>query len=144
MVLEKKKKVFSISPGTEAFVPLLFENCEVKWQWMLAELAKNKNRKFNSKEDRAKYAELKCTTSKAGQAKFGGWKTAGIKQWRKVKKMINEARVTEASKTLEEKMLELAHKANYPDGEGTKKQPKKRKVEEVHSSDSDEGSMMDE
>ena len=134
-----------ITVGTEAFLVVLFENCEEKWQSMVDEWKKNPNKKFNTKEDRDPFAKLQYTNSKSGQCKFGGWNKKGIKHWRKLRASIAQGRALPHSATIEAKMLELTKKKHgikeKNHHETTKKC--KRKVVEDSDSSGDEEDIFD-
>jgi hypothetical protein len=125
-----------ITPGTEAFLYLLFENCEQKWIHLA-------NEKILGKKHDPTHVNCKVpfVDKDAGQQKWGGWSALGRKRYVELKGKIKDARAQDHVKVLEENCLErlrIEHDIVKRD-EGRKCKGKKRKIEEVEEEDDEFG-----
>ena len=136
-------KAPAICPGMEAFVYLLFLNCEPKWKEIAAD--KMAGKKHDPKDKRW---VCQYTTSKAGQNEWGGWTPQARELFRKLRDEVKEARDEDHVEEVEELALKRIRMANGYDKEGeeaTKKKPSnKRKTVDVDSDDEDPFAEEDE
>ena len=95
-------EIDGVSPSDEAFLVVVVENSFAKWsaqaakykESVTARKADPKAALFLPKADKTDY-DLKCTNPKAGNAKFGGWREAGVTRYDKLKKQVVQNRVNE-------------------------------------------------
>jgi hypothetical protein len=73
-----------ISANSEAFVQLMFENCEVKWSYMLRCI----KRKVAINDKSKKMDAYKFSDKKSGHNPFGGWKDEGRQRFQELRKKI--------------------------------------------------------
>lgn len=129
-----------IPKGTEAFAVLVFENCYDKWKLMITE-TENFTKKIiipkkKSDDDTQKYAG-KYSSSRLGQAAFGGWSPEGKKRFNELCRMIGDVREKNEDPGLETEVLKLVRQVhNLPaevDDEAAEasKKRKKRKRDPV-------------
>lgn len=118
-----------ITPGTEAFLVLLFEGCEEKWKY-LAECKKEK-KKHDRKNERCRCL---FTNPEAGQCPFGGWSKAGMKRFKELQELIKTSRQAAHVRDMEnECIIRLAdkHQQAHPSTKKAAKGPE----EPVYDSD---------
>ena len=97
-----------INSGTEAFLYLVYENCEpTKWEY-LAEC-----KKLGKTVDNKHQAMMTVyTVSDGGQMEWGGWTKAGHDCWKEVKQKIEDAHQHEHVTEMEKQILHLVHVRN--------------------------------
>ena len=82
---EPDKKCITVN--TEAFLVLVFENCEEKWKYLV------KCKRNGTKEDRSHDEYVSPFTDvRAGQQRWGGWNENGRKRHKELCKLIGDAR----------------------------------------------------
>ena len=122
-------KCLNIPPSTEAFAAVCYECNRKKWMQMAAISAAHPGQKILYAQNEAQvkrknpnayyaytdeYPNLQplYTDAKVGQAKFGGWKRAGLARYAELLKLNQAARLTAESKVLETAVL-LALRAHH-------------------------------
>jgi hypothetical protein len=135
-----------ITPSTEAFAVLCFENNKTKWPYEAKKGDDPKNEAM----------ETQYTCSKSGQNKFGGWNNAGRKRLVELVDKIKAARADPKSEKAELMVLDhLQTEHKIAEKEAKKKAKKKAKRdmdsevveipfdEEMEEEDEDEGSSTE-
>lgn len=135
-----------MTPSSEAFAVLCFENNKTKWPYEAKGGEDPKNQAM----------ETEYTCSKSGKNKFGGWNNAARKQLVELVKLISEARADPKSETAEKMALERVQKKyRIKEKEAKKKAKKKPKRpretevveipfdEEMEEEDEEEGEFSD-
>jgi len=121
---EDDKKLY-MTPSSEAFAVLCFENNKTKWPYEAKGGDDPKNEAM----------ETQFTCSRSGQNKFGCWNNASRKRLVELVELISEARAGPKSATAEEKALEHLQKvykiAEKEAKKKAKKKPKRAKEAEV-------------
>ena len=108
-----------IPKGTEAFAVLLYENCHAKWVQMITK-SENFTKKFvipkkKNDDDTQKFAG-KYSSSKLGQASYGGWSPEGKKRFNELCTLIETARKKAHVPALEKEVLGMVRvKNNLPE-----------------------------
>lgn len=91
----KEGKV-AVPPSTEAMALVMYDNCHSKWVEMhkYKEMEKNKGDvpKYSKRNVATHRFKAKHSDSCSGQAPYGGWSSAGIILFNKMKKMIRDNR----------------------------------------------------
>jgi hypothetical protein len=75
-----------VSAGSEAFVQLMYENCEVKWSYQMRRIRGNKA--INDKH--VKMDTYLYSDRKSGQNCYGGWKEAGRARFKALREEITK------------------------------------------------------
>jgi hypothetical protein len=120
-----------ITTATEAFLYLLFENCEQKWIHLAKE--SRKGNKYNPKDIEN---DVPFIDKNAGQQEWGGWGLFGRDRYKELKAKLDDARARDHVKKLEEdtlKALRIEHNIDVEDGRKSK--GKKRKMQEEEEDD---------
>lgn len=108
-----------IPKGTEAFAVLLYENCHDKWVQMITK-SENFSKKIvipkkKGNEETQKFAG-KYSSSKLGQASYGGWSPEGKKRFNELCSLIEAARAKNHVGALEKEVLGMVRvKNNLPE-----------------------------
>jgi hypothetical protein len=126
-----------VSPEDEAMLVLVWENCYSKW-WYKEECSRSSTM-THSLED--KRAETPYTDQKGGQAKFGGWLSAGIKRYKALCDEVKEGKLGEDEnfcKEVEELCLKRLRKKHGRDESDAKRKAKKPKVAVAEESESED------
>ena len=123
----------------EAFLVLLFENCEDKWKHIAVG-------KFNSDDfqhdPRAEYARCPFTEHMTGDREWGGWNKAGRIQFQAIRAMIVEGRQEETTTNIERDALQRIRIAQNLEGENARV-PGRRRRRRVRDDDETEGESDD-
>ena len=124
----------------EAFVVLLFENCENKWQHIAVE-------KFNKPDDfqhdpKAAYARCAYTDHMTGDREWGGWNRAGRARFRAIRQMVSDGRKEETTKRIEKDALQRIRIVHNLEGENARV-PGRRRRRRVRDEDETEGESDD-
>ena len=150
-----------ISHGTEAFICLLFDNCEEKWNQTIKYLANHPELQGKIPEKKAIKAmpettqvereakrELwdlcqgKYTKQDGGQQVFGGWDKAGLLKFKDLQQQIKASRVNNNMKVndIEKAVLQNLRDTkgiSSADAQAEKKKKRKRRVAQEEKVDSD-------
>ena len=113
-----------ITPSTEAWGMLLIENCRDRWPKLMKLKEKNGDRivyytkaapenkpgvqYVNVKEDQDFVG--KYTDTESGQIQFGGWSNDGLKRYKELRQLNQQARDLPTTKNLENEILETLRK----------------------------------
>jgi len=123
--LDSPEKIY-ITPQTEAFAALIWENSRDRWPLLFAHKSKNPGRityvKDKSKKGNIKpgYTAIdisendkfkgKYTKSDSGQTAMGGWSADGLRRYVDLVKINKEARKKRTTPDLENKILGIVRK----------------------------------
>ena len=107
--------VVALTVNTEAFVLLAFANCIKRWKeiWILTN-GKTVKKKIPKKKTDAKTKDFQGLWSNphCGNAPFGGWKAAGLKQFKTFCDQVRDGRKKEECGALEAECLRLVREKN--------------------------------
>ena len=122
-----------ITPGSEAFVYLLYENCFRKWDYMVEKTQKNE------KMDKVFLVHM-CvhTTCTAGQNMWGGWTEEGRVRFQEIKKKVIDARARDHVEKMEQECLQRLRAAHQVDAKGKKKRKRDEPMEIPEVDEEDE------
>ena len=159
---ESEGKKLRITPSTEAFAHIVYENNYSKWKKMWVVKKENPGKKMmiikhakadDDKDPKVHYCllsdgfEAKYSLPDCGQAKFGGWKKEGLEKFAKTMAKCKEVRTNNRKKCEEWEDAVLA-KVKEDNGIAfdsleEKQRAKKRKTEPVVASVDEVADIMD-
>ena len=97
----EKKGRKQITPSTEGYIFLTWENSQPKWEHERQMINAGKTIDKAAKKDKS-YVEATYSTSKAGNIKYGGWSPEGRTRFIKIMAEITEAKKKPHVKKVEE------------------------------------------
>jgi hypothetical protein len=134
-----------VTASTEAFLVVMYENCYDKWtaqaklirEGNFDTVAFTKAERLREKtRGQQPLYPTPYTTASSGQCMFGGFNKAGMKRYKEVKKLIEEARTQDWVEEVEDQCLQHLRLKYKRDEIDTKaKRPRARAVEEEEESD---------